>query len=112
VLIDQLDNPPSELAAHFDQTELDSGGDLVLRTRRPGDTIQPLGMAGRKTLQDLYVDAKIPRSLRNYIPVLARVSTNDVLWVPGPRGRRSSAAAIGPATKQVLQLTFTRDLDM
>jgi tRNA(Ile)-lysidine synthase len=43
---------------------------LSLRARRPGDRFRPLGMHGRKKLQDFFVDAKIPREERGRIPLL------------------------------------------
>lgn len=99
---------PGDLLAHFDLDTLDALGKLVLRTRQSGDSIQPLGMAGRKSLQDLFVDAKIPRAIRDFVPVLALAEGNDVLWVPGPGGRRSSSARVTPETRRVLELSFAR----
>jgi tRNA(Ile)-lysidine synthase len=43
---------------------------LSLRAWRPGDRFRPLGMQGRKKLQDLFVDAKVPRGERGRIPLL------------------------------------------
>jgi tRNA(Ile)-lysidine synthase len=56
--------------------ESDTEG-LVVRTRRPGDRL-----AGRrKKVQDLFVDAKVPRSERGSWPLV--VSGEDVVAVPG-----------------------------
>ena len=50
---------------------------LVVRTRRPGDR-----MAGRrKKVQDLFVDAKVPRGERDSWPLV--VSGDEVVAVPG-----------------------------
>jgi tRNA(Ile)-lysidine synthase len=50
---------------------------LVVRTRRPGDRL-----AGRrKKLQDLFVDAKVPRADRDAWPVVTR--GDEVVAVPG-----------------------------
>jgi len=50
---------------------------LVVRTRRPGDRL-----AGRsKKVQDLFVDAKVPRAARETWPLV--VSGEDVVAVPG-----------------------------
>lgn len=57
------------------------GADLVVRTWRDGDRIRPLGMEGTKTLQDLFTDHKVPRSLRRQLPVVA--AGNRVAWVAG-----------------------------
>ena len=42
----------------------------VVRQRRPGDVIFPLGGPGKKKLQDFYVDRKVPQALRR-LPVVA-----------------------------------------
>jgi tRNA(Ile)-lysidine synthase len=55
---------------------------LVIRNRRPGDCIKPLGGVGRKKVQDLLVDAKVPRSARDRVPVVADAD-GQVLWVVG-----------------------------
>ena len=60
----------------------ESGCDPVLRTRRPGDYIVPLGMTGRKKLQDFFVDAKIDRVERDTIPVIVD-SAGRIVWVAG-----------------------------
>jgi tRNA(Ile)-lysidine synthase len=50
---------------------------LVVRTRRPGDRL-----AGRrKKVQDLFVDAKVPRAARETWPIVA--SGEEVVAVPG-----------------------------
>ena len=50
---------------------------LTVRTRRPGDRL-----AGRtKKIQDVFVDAKVPRSARDAWPIV--VSGNEVVAVPG-----------------------------
>ena len=41
-----------------------AGDGLTVRRRRRGDRMQPLGMTGTKKLQDLFVDAHIPRDER------------------------------------------------
>ena len=62
------------------------GGDLVVRRRRPGDRLVPLGSSTPKKLQDVLVDSKIARSERDALPIVARASDeSDVLWVAGVR---------------------------
>lgn len=100
---------PGDLCAHFDLDALPSGGVLWLRTRREGDYIRPLGMSGSKSLQDLFVDAKMPRRARDSIALAALTEgAGEVLWVPGPGGRRSAHAPITAASRNILQLEFTR----
>ena len=70
---------------------------LVVRRRHPGDRI---GARRSKKLQDVFVDAKVPASLRALWPVIA--SAEGVWWVPGltdapnaPGGTRLAVAAPG-----------------
>ena len=55
---------------------------LTVRNWRPGDMIRPLGLGGRKKLQDLFVDRKIAREQRGFIPIVAD-SKGEILWVVG-----------------------------
>lgn len=57
------------------------GDELVVRAWREGDRIRPLGLGGSKSLQDLFTDSGVPRSLRRRLPVL--VSGERVAWVAG-----------------------------
>jgi len=57
---------------------------LQVRSRRPGDRLHPSGLGGKsKKLQDLLVDAKIPRQQRDTVPLLC--SGAHILWVMGMR---------------------------
>jgi tRNA(Ile)-lysidine synthase len=51
---------------------------LVVRARRPGDRVR----GRRKKLQDVFVDAKVPRSQRDDWPVVAN-DDEEVVAVPG-----------------------------
>jgi tRNA(Ile)-lysidine synthetase-like protein len=52
----------------------------VVRGRRPGDRMRPRGFGGSRKLQDVYVDRKVPRRLRDSAPVVAL--GGDVFWTP------------------------------
>jgi tRNA(Ile)-lysidine synthase len=56
-------------------------GRIEVRTWRDGDRIRPLGMGGTKTLQDLFTDRGVPRSLRRALPVVT--VDGAVAWVAG-----------------------------
>lgn len=74
-------------------------GPLVVRSPRPGDRIQPLGMRGSRKLSRLFIDLKVPRADRNKTPVLA--DDCSVLWVPGIR--LSERARVAEGTRHVLK---------
>jgi tRNA(Ile)-lysidine synthase len=54
---------------------------LTVRRWADGDRMSPLGLAGTKSLQDLFVDRKVPRSLRSQLPVVE--SAGEIAWVAG-----------------------------
>jgi tRNA(Ile)-lysidine synthase len=56
---------------------------LVVRTFRPGDRIQPLGMEGTKKLKAYFIDRKVPQRRRGEIPLL--VDGKSVIWIAGMR---------------------------
>lgn len=55
---------------------------LRVRSRRPGDRMKPLGAPGRRKLQDVFVDRKIPRAARDRVPVVEDAS-GRIVWVVG-----------------------------
>jgi tRNA(Ile)-lysidine synthase len=55
---------------------------LLARTWRPGDRMRPAGMGGHsKSLQDIFTDRKVPRSVRHRLPVVE--ADGEIAWVPG-----------------------------
>lgn len=54
---------------------------LIVRNRQNGDRFQPYGMQGTKKIKDYLMDAKVPLSERDRIPLL--ISGNDIIWVIG-----------------------------
>jgi tRNA(Ile)-lysidine synthase len=57
-------------------------GGLAVRSRRPGDALRPFGMKGRKKLQDVLVDRKVPRAERDRVPLVVDAA-DKILWVAG-----------------------------
>ncbi len=56
---------------------------LQIRSRRPGDYFYPSGFGKRKKLQDYFVDEKVPRDMRDSVPLL--ISDKEIVWVIGYR---------------------------
>jgi tRNA(Ile)-lysidine synthase len=71
--------PRGAEAALLDAAKL--GGELRVRAWQEGDRMRPLGLGGSKSLQDLFTDAKVPRSLRAELPVVT--SAERIAWVAG-----------------------------
>jgi tRNA(Ile)-lysidine synthase len=76
---------------------------LTVRGRHPGDRIAPLGMTGSRRVQDLLVDAKIPRDARDRIPLLFCGET--LVWIPGYRVAR--AFAVVDELRPAIQIKIT-----
>jgi tRNA(Ile)-lysidine synthase len=57
-------------------------GPLAVRTRRPGDWFRPIGLGGRKKLQDYFVDRKIDRERRDQVPLVVD-RFDRIVWVAG-----------------------------
>jgi tRNA(Ile)-lysidine synthase len=53
-----------------------------VRNRRPGDVFRPLGLSGRKKLQDFFVDRKVARRGRDLVPLVVD-RTDKIVWVAG-----------------------------
>jgi len=93
--------PTGAAQALFDADALPGG--LVLRSPVRGDRVRLLA-GGTRKLQDVLVDAKVPRETRELLPVL--VAGPDILWVPGLA--RGACAPVGPATTRVVEAVFER----
>ena len=72
---------------------------LTIRTFRPGDRFQPLGMEGEKKVKDLFIDCKIPALYRKRVPILFR--GDRLLWIAGIR--IDHRARLKPETRNILR---------
>ncbi|MFB4165036.1 tRNA lysidine(34) synthetase TilS [Alteribacillus sp. JSM 102045] len=61
--------------------EEDAAFPLLIRKRKAGDKIQPLGMKGTKKVNRIFIDEKIPQVKRNIWPVVTDAN-GKVLWIP------------------------------
>jgi tRNA(Ile)-lysidine synthase len=76
---------PASIARDANEVVVDAsrvGSHLVVRYRRPGDRLTPLGAPGRKKVQDVLVDRKVPRDDRDAVPIVTTVS-GEIVWVAG-----------------------------
>ena len=78
---------------------------LFVRSRRPGDRIQPLGAPGRRKLQDVFVDRKVPQSERDTVPVVTDAA-GEIVWVAGVV--LAERCRIGPSEDGMLLLELRK----
>ena len=74
---------------------------LRIRSWRRGDVFRPLGLRGKKKVQDFFVDAKVPRWSRGRIPLVVD-ARGEVVWVVGQRIAEPCRVRAG--TERVLRL--------
>lgn len=73
---------------------------LVLRNRRNGDWIEPMGMKGRKKIKDYLIDEKVPRAQRDEIMLIA--DADSVVWIE--KKRLSERVKITSKTRNILEV--------
>ncbi len=99
---------PSDWAVNPDPWRAYLDADMVgphpaLRTRRPGDRFQPMGLGGHTVkLADFWTNQKVPRALRDRLPLL--VGEVGIAWVCG--WRVNERARVHEGTERVLVLSF------
>jgi tRNA(Ile)-lysidine synthase len=95
--------PADDWEAVFDYEKLENRSFLV-RGRQEGDFLQPYGMNGTKKLKDLFIEARVPRGIRDEWPIWTL--QGQIVWVPGIR--RSQMATVSPNTRNTLRIRVTR----
>lgn len=65
-------------------------GKIVIRNRRNGDKFQPIGMVGTKKVKEYFIDKKIPRNMRDTVPI---IEINGEIAAVGDRVDRRFAFA-------------------
>lgn len=78
--------------------------EIIIRYRKDGDRITPLGMNGSKKLKDIFINLKVPREKRDSIPILC--FDDKISWVVGYK--TSQESRITNDTKNILKITFDR----
>jgi len=74
-------------------SEQDESPDIILRNWKDGDYMSPLGMTGKKKIQDLLTDEKIPAHLKKSAKVL--VIDNEIAACLFPSEKRQKIGIIG-----------------
>ncbi len=99
-----LDIPQDTYTKWFDYDRIKNG--LQIRTREIGDFLCIDDACHKKSLQDYFVNTKIPAAVREN--VLLVTSGDHVVWIPGYR--ISAAFKITEETKTVMELKITGGL--
>ncbi|HEY41082.1 MAG TPA: tRNA lysidine(34) synthetase TilS [Dehalococcoidia bacterium] len=101
--------PSAEIEKEYDKFtaffRLDRVGDgVIVRSRRPGDRFQPLGMDQMKKLGEFMIDSRVPRAWRKRVPLVCL--PRRIMWVVGWRidDRLKATDYAG----EVLRLRFRR----
>ncbi|UCD84740.1 MAG: tRNA lysidine(34) synthetase TilS [Deltaproteobacteria bacterium] len=97
----QVDFSSDEKRAYFDYHRLEPP--LLVRNFREGDRFQPLGMEGMKKVKDYFIEKKLPRRMRDRIPLL--VANDRIVWVIG--FRIDHRVRIDEVTKSVLEVEIS-----
>ena len=77
-------------------------GGITVRNRQPGDKIKLKG--GTKKIKDLFIDLKIPRAMRNRVPIVA----DEEEVILAGEYRMSENYKIDESTKKVLKLSIKK----
>lgn len=91
--------PAFRQEAYFDLDQLQLP--LFVRSRMAGDRFEPYGLNGSKKVKDMFIDAKIPPSRRETMPMLVDAA-GRIIWIPGLRC--SKHATVFPETKRLLYI--------
>ncbi|MBO4600661.1 MAG: tRNA lysidine(34) synthetase TilS [Bacilli bacterium] len=75
---DKYDSSNNSIALNKEEIKLP----LKVRSKKDGDYIETLNLNGKKKISDIFIDAKVPKNLRNKYPLVVDANDN-ILWVPG-----------------------------
>lgn len=62
-------------------TNLLDGDELIIRTRKDGDKIVPIGMKSLKKIKEIFINKKIPKEKREVIPIIEK--EGEIVWILG-----------------------------
>ena len=77
---------------------------LKLRLRKKGDVFNPLGTTGTCKLKKFFIDSRVPKDLRNKVPILT--DGDKIVWVVGYR--IANDVKITEKTNRVLKLRVSK----
>ncbi|MCD2502540.1 tRNA lysidine(34) synthetase TilS [Clostridium sp. NSJ-145] len=90
----------NDLIKFFDYDKIEEG--IIVRYRKDGDKMVPIGMKGTKKLKDIFINLKIPKESRDIIPIVC--FDEKIAWVVDVKV--SEQFKVTSNTKQILKITF------
>lgn len=78
---------------------------LTVRNRETGDMVCVSADRHHKKLKDILIDKKVPRDLRDKLPLVA--AGEEILWIVGIR--RGESFRVGPDTRRILVIVWRKD---
>ena len=96
--------PDGLFSAVFDMDQLELP--LFIRNRKEGDRFYPFGLNGSKKVKDFLMDQKVPKHLRDQIPILVD-KKHQILWIIGYR--TSQIGCITESTQRILKIDYEVD---
>ena len=73
--------PEDESTVYFAADKIDFP--IEVRSFKAGDRFKPLGMSKFKKVQDYFTDVKLPKFMRNRVPIFS--SNGEIFWIGGMR---------------------------
>lgn len=81
-ILDTCDKDNSNYTTRLNLKDIDLP--LYIRNRREGDKMFIKNMSGSKKIKEIFIDEKVPKSLRDDYPILTD-KNGTILWLPGLR---------------------------
>lgn len=82
----------------------DNPDGYLLRLRRDGDFIRPLGMKGKSRVSDIVKDAKLNAEEARGVFVLEHIQTKEVIWIPGLKRSRCRLVDLSSPPPEIFRL--------
>ncbi len=105
---DFIKKQKSSESAFFDfeklkeKSEIKNDFQLMVRNRLDGDIFKPLKSIGTKKLKEYFIDSKIPKNVRDELPLIA--INKEIIWIIG--NKTSDNYKVTDNTKSVLMITY------
>lgn len=75
---------------------------LTARSREDGDRYRPFGLQGTRKIKDIFIDEKIPVTIRDYLPLIC--TKDKIIYLTGYR--ITEEMKVTQKTKNILQITI------